>query len=224
MAITLVNVAENSGSGASYNVTLPTLLENDVVYLFVGSAGALGLPGTVAVSGYAKLIDVNHTALAHLRYYVFRKKMGAVPDTVASIVSTGGNPDISCAVAVCLRGVDQTTPEDATTTTAGFTNSTNPDSPSITTVTPGAWVISGFGITINDAAVTMPSGYANQVDRSGTGGGSHSTVGAATIEKASAGAENPASWTNVATGQWYAVSIAVRPAADTATGNMLLMF
>jgi hypothetical protein len=225
MAISLVGVAENSSSASSFSVTLPTLAEDDVVYVLVGMSTALDSVGsTNTPSGYTSLVNEFDTVVTPARrLQVFRKVMGASPDASVTIARTGSS-DITSAVAVCLRGVDTTTPEDTTTTKAGWTSSTNPDSPSITTANNNAWVISGFVSQINDAAVTAPSDYSNQVDRAATNAGANITVGAATKEVATAGAEDPASWTNVSSGIWYAVSIAVRSAPSLSSGNMLLMF
>jgi hypothetical protein len=213
MAITLVGTAENSVAPAtSLTVTLPTLAEDDVVYLFV-TASAAGPPATtITTSGYTKLHDQTVSVSgSNGRFTVWRKVMGATPDSNVVISHTSGSSAPGAAVAVCLRGVDPTTPEDATLTAAGPTTSTTPDSPSITTVTDDAWVISAFGAGVSDTTVTAPSGYSNQVDRNSSFFAVN-TVGAATKEIATAGAEDPASWTNLSSGNWSAVSVAVRPA------------
>lgn len=206
MAISLVGTAEDAAT-TDFDLTLPTLAENDVVYLFVAQIGT-GI-GLTDPNGFTELF--NSTDVVD-RFVVLRKVMGATPDTTVTIDTATVSRTV-IALAVCLRGVDTTTPEDATTTgTTTATSSTNPDSASITTVTNGAWVISAFRTAVGDTTVTAPSGYTNQVDHTLNA----LTAGAATKEVATAGAEDPASWTNVSSGSWYAATIAVRPAGAAA--------
>ncbi len=193
--------------GGNLSLTLSTgAQQGDVVYVFVGLASAIN-GGTTSL-GWTQ---VGSTTDNTVRTLVFRKVMDSTPDASIAITGTAGVNDVGCAIAYTLRGVDNVTPEDATPTTATG-SSTTPDSPSITTVTPNAWVLSFFcsrGST--DTTVTLPSGYSNQVDVTGNDS-NDSTVGGATKEIASPGAEDPASWTAVNTGLWVAWSVAVRPA------------
>lgn len=208
MAITIVGTAENAGATASLSVTLPTLAQNDVVYLFVVHSD-ISITLTTP-TGYTDIVATTNNSVT-TNFTVYRKKMGASPDTTAVIVPST-TADI-VAIAVCLRGVDRTTQEDATTTTFGWNSDANlPDSPSITTVTDNSWVISAFGLGESDTTVTAPTGYSNQVDHNYSGT-STITVGAATKQKTPAGAENPGAWSGIGTFiWWYAVSVAVRPA------------
>lgn len=182
-------------------ITFSGLLENDVVY--VGFASSINTD-VATPAGWTQVTTVSAGANnAHLQ--VFRKKMGAVPD--ASIVFAAFDEE-HVGVAVGLRGVDQTTPEDATTTTANSASAGAPDSPSITTVTPGAWVLSFGCAEVSDASVTAPAGYENKVDINHT----NITVMCATKNISSPGAEDPAAWTDVSGASWCAASVAVRPA------------
>jgi hypothetical protein len=80
-------------------------------------------------------------------------------------------------------------------------------------------VIPVAGSKVSDAAITAPSGYSNHYTINQTDSASI-TVAGATLEKTTAGAENPASWTNWATGNWYAITIAVRPASTGGWSNI----
>lgn len=211
MAITFVGSGENGfGSTSDLPITLPAMEPGDAVYVFVICAD----PGDLAMNtaGYTEI--VTDIAAGAGEVAVFRKIQTDPVDTDASVDITATLTG-RAAVAIVLRGVDQTTPEDATPTTAAAT-STNPDPPSITTVTAGAWVIAFAGSQgIVDTSITAPSGYGNQVDAVGdhaTQAANDCTAGGATREIASAGAENPAAWTNWSSGGWRALSIAVRPA------------
>jgi len=107
--------------------------------------------------------------------------------------------------------VDTATFNDATATTAGLTNSTNPDAPSITTVTNNALIIAVAGSKVLDTTPGTVSGYSNQINIAGNDN-TDITVAGATFEKITAGAENPAAWSSWVSGNWYAITIAVRPA------------
>lgn len=218
MAITFVGSGENSSSnGAAITITLPSMVQGDVVYVGLGTGG-----GTTALdvttSGYTELPGSPiSTPVPEPFGGMWRKVQGASPDS--TVASGSGTADKAQAgIAYVLRGVDTTTPEDATPTTIGFFSSV-PDSPSITTITANAWNIS-FGVnSANDAAVTAPSGYSNQVDIA-QGAEDDITVGMASAEIASPGATNPAAWTNWASETGVAASIAVRPAAAAPAGRI----
>lgn len=210
MAITRVGEAEASAINDG-DVTLDlsglSLLENDVVVLV--ASGGVSAP-SMTTSGYTATV-VGTTILAW-------KRMGSTPDTSAVVNITGiSSLFASAAVAIAFRGVDTTTAMDATITSAN-SSGTNPDSPSITTVTDGAGVISAFGSFVADAAVTAPSGYGDQVDIASTDT-VPATAGMAWLTKASAGAEDPASWTNVSSGTWAAFTVALRPAGGGGGGG-----
>ena len=209
MAITRVGETEGSAiddADITLDLTAISLLENDVVVI-AASGGTVAPAMTTA--GYTQT-GVNAGLLAW-------KRMSASPDSSALIDITGtGGAVASAAVAIAFRGVDTTTAMDATITSATG-SSTNPDSPSITTVTDGAAVISAMASLVSDASVTAPSGYGDQVDINSSDTLS-ATAGMAWLTKASAGAENPASWTNVSTGAWVAFTVALRPVAAPPAG------
>jgi hypothetical protein len=173
--------------------------ENDLVLLSGGSAGG----GTVSLPGDYTLTAINFTATK-----VGRKAMGATPDTSVTVTGSGNANHGTAAIAFVFRGVCPVTPEDATaTTTTG--SSTNPDPPSITTVTDNAAVIAGANSTANDTSITAPSGYGSQFDIVGDDT-NDITIGLSWKAVAAAGAENPAAWTGWSTGGWRSFSIALR--------------
>ena len=216
MAITLVGTGENSViGGTSLSVTLPTLAAGDVVYVFMFERGVSGPPDPSITSGYTPLYN-NAGVGSTYRNACWRKVMGGTPDTTFDL-SWGASVN-AAAIAVCLRGVDNTTPEDATTTVSAYTatSGAQPNSPSITTVTNNAWVISSVGFGFGDTAITPPSGYTIREENAITSSNTL-TVAAASKEITTAGAEDPGAWSDfAATAQWQAASIAVRPAAQSA--------
>jgi len=218
MAITLVGTPQVGSTTNGGNVTLTfdvTPAENDVVIVF-GGAGVFNSPNPTAPgSGYTQIAL---QASASIYFGAWYKRMGASPD---SSVLCRGNGVASGATAYgcyVLRGVDTTTFADATATTAGVTASTNPDCPSITTVTNNAWVIAVAGSKVYDTTPGTVSGYSNQYNTAGDDT-NDITVAGATFEKTTAGAENPAAWSSWASGNWYAITIAVRPEATASGGR-----
>lgn len=198
--------AATGSGGANFTLTLPTgLIENDVVYVFIGlprNAGGGAPAGWTVVS----TVDTGTT----IRTQLLRKTMGQTPDTTILITGTANGNDGEVAIAIALRGVDINNPEDQTITTATAT-STNPDGPSITTLTDKAWVISFAASKVNDTTVTVPTDYLNQVDIN-SNQINDMTVAGATKEVAVAAAEDPAAWGTWTSAEWITWTVAVRPA------------
>jgi len=200
----------SAGNGANVTLTLPTLQQNDVVYVFYGNANA-----THSVSGWTQVGSTTNQGI----YYVslWRKVMASTPDTSA-VCSGGGNADHgTAAVGYCLRGVDTSTPEDVTPVITQGTGQVIPDPGAITPTTSGAWVVVFGSNNYSDPAVTVPSGYSNGTNKNANDA-EDSTVAVASKSWTS-GEENPAAWTgwsSVAASDWVAITVAVRPAADVA--------
>jgi hypothetical protein len=206
MAISLITGGALSGAvnnGGSVTLTFPAgVLQEDVVYVCSGIDGTAS-PST---SGYT---PINNVTSGTQQTRVWRKIMGATPDTNVIINGTGQPQDAHTVVALILRGVEQSQPEDTVSTTASG-SSTNPDNPAITTTFNQVWVLAFASSAVNDATITAPSGYINQTNiaQSDT---NPSTTAVATKEIATPATENPASWTNWATGTWGCITVAVRP-------------
>lgn len=205
--ISFVGNAEGSTSSITdITIALPAMLESDVAYVATTCNGTTG--GTMVSAGYTQLGTT--LTLSTGRARMFRKVMGASPDATAVVDGDSTNTGVSAVVTV-LRGVDTTTPEDVTTTTATG-SSLNPNPPSITTVTPNAWVLAPACSIISDTAVVAPTGYSNQVDINTAGTGSNPTTTAmATKLVETAGVEDPATWTAWLSGAWGCFAVAVRP-------------
>lgn len=214
MAISFVgsNNAETASGQTSITVNMPSgVQEGDVVYVIATSnitsnQAYTENSGTWTPLGESYSNDSNDTNLA-----VFRKVMGSTPDTSVQINSV---TQVWVAITVAFRGVDTTTPEDATTVFTQGTNTGQVNSASITTVTNNAWVLSAGASTSATAGLTItePTGYTNKVAVS------HTTVrfSACFASKliATAGPEDPANFTNSSSGltdSYTAVTIALRP-------------
>lgn len=204
MAIThVVSASAQATDGGNPSVSLGSSLQENDVAVIIAAAGVGSTP-TMSTSGYNTLVDNLVTLVAW-------KRMGATPDTTAVVAGNGTSIAGVSASVIVLRGVDITTALDATSTEASNAGSTNPDPPSITTVTNGAAVVALMATKVNDSTVTAPSGYSNGTSLN-SNDTSPVTTGAAWILKASAGAENPPAFTNVSSGQWKTVTVALRPA------------
>jgi len=196
MAISIISGGALTGginNGGSVTLTFPVgVQQDDVVYV------CSGIDGTVSPStaGYTELATI--TSGGH-RVGVWRKIMGVTPDASVTISGTGQPQDAHTAVALILRGVEVTQPEDATSTTASG-SSTDPNNPAITTNTNTALVLAFASSRVNDTAITAPSGYNNQTNIavSDTKPLNHSSSNKRDIPPA--GVEDPASWTDWASG------------------------
>ncbi len=213
MAITVVGTPQvgNALNGSNITLTFSTTpIEGDYVVVYGGVAyGAVpSAPGT----GYTQ-IAINTGASSYLTFGVWIKKMSSSPDS--SVLCYGNANALSGVAYGCkvFRGVDGTTPQDATATTATG-NSINPDCPSITTITDGAWVLALAGMRNNEPSPGTVSGYSNQYNTTANDS-VDITIAGATLEKTTAGAENPPAWSTwvVSSTNWFAVTVALRPAA-----------
>lgn len=139
------------------------------------------------------------------------KFMGSSPDSSITIPTDTGGAKPS--IAFAFRGVNLGTPFDTTTLDATGASG-DPDSPSITTVTARAVVMS-WGFLDDDVATLTsgPSGYSDSTLQTGSSGASsNATTMAAWKEVPVAGAENPGAWNTSGDDEWVAVSLALRPA------------
>lgn len=188
---------------------------DDLILLFVESANqAVTTPsGYTAVSG-AQITAGTAAAAGGMLLNVFYKwATGA--DSSTTVADTG---DHTTAIKLAYRGVDTTTPFDATPTTGTKTTaSTSSSYPSITTATANALVVYASALDLDSASTATTSAQANanltslterhdQTVASGFGGGIVITDGF----KASAGASGAMTATVTSTQQVY-VTLALRP-------------
>lgn len=214
MAISLVaspisNSAIDGGNVTLDLTTITGLAQNDVVLVY-GAVSRAQQGGTTS-TGWTLLQTLDQLTV---RGTVWRKVMGATPDTSFAFTGTANTQDVGIVQARAYRGVDTTTPEDATATKVGGT-STNPDPPAITTVTNNAMVVAFAASRGDDTTINEPSGYGN-VHTKREADTRVLVMSSADLTKATAGAENPASWTNWVTGDWAAFTVALRPASSGA--------
>lgn len=170
----------------------------------IGIAGvAGGSGGTYTWTGFTEDSDTYSHSMASL---------ASASATTPTITST---PSAGTANALCgASWAKGAIPLDANpTVTVQNTASTNPNAPSITTVTNGAVVIDFALSIVNDSATTAPTGYSNKISANLTETTGPVTIAATSKLVSSAGAEDPAAYTVWSSGQWIAASVAIRPAA-----------
>lgn len=225
MAISLVGTATNTGlDGSNVSLTLPVgTTTGDVVYVAYTTAATSDQNLSMVTSGYTELADLYSNDTEDTNLGAYRKVQGGSPDSTAQVTGGGGLNDGVAALCYVLRGVDTTTPEDATTTTATGTDSGRPDGASITTVTNGAWVLVLGGSSDDANTAIAPSGYTNLVAAPNGSDTNDTHVVGATKEVVTAGAENPAVFTGLASFNtsysWAAATVAVRPGPTTISGT-----
>lgn len=134
-----------------------------------------------------------------------------------------GNSNDTCAYQAChFSGGDVANPIDNSYTIAGGTG--EPNSPSITTVTDQAVVLSLFGLAERKTVIISgPSGYNNASIQGGTSETNNFSTGFAWKEVSPAGAENPAPWDlqGTPTAGYRAASVALRILQGTVADGAL---
>lgn len=206
MAIVFVGGVEGSATNGG-NVTLDltaltggaesAAAAGDVVIVL----GAMSSTQTVTIpAAYISLVNATSTKVGW-------KQMGATPDTSVTVTGSGSGTNATAGIAFVYRGVDLGSITAATTTGT----STNPDPPSIVTVTPNAVVVAGFRTAILDTSVTAPTSYAHQFDVAGDDN-NDVTVGMSDRTIASPTTEDPAAWTGVSSAAWQSFSVRLHEA------------
>ena len=216
----------SSNNGGDVTLTFDTgtpPLEDDIVVVVGGHGIAtttLSAPVPNAGGGYTQ-VGIHTGTVPIVGMWI--KRMGSTPDL--SVVCSGGgnNADASSWMCATYSGVDTTTAQDATATTAGPTTSTNPNPASITTVTDNAFVIVGAGSTVSDASVGTIDGYTDHLNANRNETNDLSAA-FARIDAGPLGAENPGAWSAWSEGTWYAITAALRlglPPSQDIEGSLL---
>lgn len=215
MAISFVGTPQAGSNTNGGNVTLTfdvALQQGDVVYVFgCHSDRAPTNVSGPSTAGYTGIKRV--TAASSIDFSVFRKVMGASPDSTVVCKGSTNSADACSYACYVLRGVDNSTPEDVAVTSTGPTIGGQPNCPSIDPVTNDCLILALMGNRINDAAITGPSGYSNTITSTGNDTVDTSVYGG-TKQLVGHAAEDPGATTGWLEGNaWGAVTVAVRPAA-----------
>jgi hypothetical protein len=156
-------------------------------------------------SGYTNGQNGNANDVFYRWSYKF---MGSTPDTTATGLSSS-----SVHIAMAFRGVNTTTPLDATSPTRATNTSGMPNPPSITTVTANAWVIAMGYLDDDLVTATAPTNFTLLRTANYGSSGAGGTVMAARREKTTAGAEDPGVFGGGGTDAWVGTTAALRPAS-----------
>ena len=229
-----VGKASGSGTGSTYIVALNSLTggvgssaaAGDLVIVVTGWASAAnGDPG-VNTAGYTEVYDLYDSDTRDANMSVNWKTMGSTPDSSITVRGFNNAANGGATVVHVWRNAASTTPMDVTPPTGvgGPANAAHPDSPSITPVTTGAYVLT-VGMGTGDTTPlpqTAPSGYGNATSTPGAGSTMSIIADIASIAWGGSGAVDPGAWTggdaDSASDSWVSGTLAIRPAA-TFLGN-----
>ncbi len=225
---------DSSAGAGTYNFSslldaaggTPTVLTNDCVIVIGGASTTANRPESVmkpsVAAGYTTGIAVffsssNPDANLCLSY----KFMGGSPDTSFAYDAPGGTGTGRGFLVCVLRGVNTSTPQDVTGTTANATGTGAANPPSITPTTAGSWIMASgvYAHATDQINFTNPGDLASTTNhfRSVTFNGS-SRDGAMAFglkENWTSGAFDPTVFSGGSTSgtaAWCALSAAFRPA------------
>lgn len=197
--------------------TAPSAGDLVVVFYQINTASDIALG--VDTAGYTEVAELYSNDTEDTNLSVSYKVMGGTPDTSVTVSAPSASDRDCVGVIFVFRGVNTTTPIDATTTTATGINSLLANPPSITPVTAGAWIVAGGASGNNgQAGVSYSSsnltGFKSVNSNVGAKG---SSAGAGYYSSWTSGAFDPAAFTfsgiDGTAYSWAAATLALRPAS-----------
>jgi hypothetical protein len=205
-----VNFALTGGSDA-----VPAANDLVIVSAVTGSAAGNPAMAVTTPTGYTALGQLNQSAqTADTSQDVSYKIQPGTPETAVTIPGTTNNAWAEAYTIQVFRGVDPTTPMDATPISAGGTGTGRPDPGQISLVTAGAWtVICGGGAAGTGANYTAPANYTTNFVTA-TGNDTTDAMAGSGYNTAPSTPENPAAFTGGTTGStdsWTCYTLALRP-------------
>ena len=223
----------NPSAAVSVNFSLTgglasTPAAGDLVIVTAVTGSAAGNPAMAVTTptGYTALGQLNQSAAtADVSLNTSYKFMGGTPDTAVTIPGTTNNAWGEAYAIQVFRGVDATTPMDATPVSAGGTGTGRPDPNSITPITAGAWVvICGGGAAGTGANFVAPANFTTNFLTANGADSTDATVGCGYWNGWVSGAVNPAAYTGGSTNSansWAAYTLALRPITVTPTRGQI---
>ena len=222
-----VELASVGAVAASTDVVVSkplNIADGDFLLAFVSMCANSGSEATITLpSGFSDIQSVL-TSSNYPIIGISYKECGASEPSSYTFTLSDLNSTIDGAQVALIRvtGADSVNFLDVTPPSTAIQTTTDPNSPSITTVTDGAFVLSLF--SYNDGRFLAaedsngPSGYTVGYARSLIISSTGSVQGLAYKEVATAGAEDPGAWTGVMTGArpCRVATIAIRPATSSA--------
>ncbi len=224
MAISLIGSTGGAGAtnGGTLTRTIPvTVLSGDIVVVCACQGTAVTGAFTVTSSSGGALTQALSSVFqsSNVKLGVFYIVSSGQSLTQVLTSGTGGSSDTTNSVVMVFRGVSTAAALDGVTGTTSNGSGTTPDSPSITpgsgstsAVLPFA-VVSAFGASIQDTAVTQPTSWALTGNGNATDN-RPSTVCAAWITYQSTAAFNPGAWSGLTSATWVSATVLLRPEMD----------
>jgi len=223
MPITFVGSdIEQSNNGSNLTLTIPSHATNDFGIIF-GYAdedgGGTAVQAVTTATGWTTLTNTLDTVGRGIGTYLFYKKFTSASET-NPVMTNDLTEEWSTSLHV-FRGVDRTTPFDASFVHDAGTNDTTPNCAAITTVTANAAVVLYHASTHNDITVSgipaTPSGLTEggvilPVDWPFSG-----QFCAHKVDVGAAATITPTDWTHTSdptnVAEWVVYTLALRPAA-----------
>lgn len=211
-----VNYALTGGSDSA-----PLAGDLVIVTCVTGSANGNPAMAVTTPATWTALGQLNQNATADTSMNVSYKFMEGTPDTAVTIPGTTNNAWGEAYSIQVFRGVDTSSPMDATPTTAGGTGTGRPNPNSILPVTTGAWVvICGGGAAGAGATYTAPANFTTDFLTANGADTTDAMVGSGYWDGWVSGSVDPAVYTGGTTGandSWTAYTLALRPATAPTT-------
>lgn len=197
-----------------------------IVTAVTGSAAGNPAMAVTTPATWTALGQLNQSAVtADTSLNVSYKFMTATPDTAVTIPGTTNNAWAEAYTIQVFRGVDPTTPMDATAVSAGATGTGRPNPAAITPVTAGAWVvICAGGAAGTGATYTAPADFTTNFLTANGADTTDAMVGSGYWTGWTSGAVDPAVYTGGTTGandSWASYTIALRPDTTDSTAPIL---
>jgi hypothetical protein len=220
-----------STAGADVTLTFSTApLSGDVVIVTGGHILRTGSNYGPSTAGYTILgtLQTSGASGTGIAFGAWYKVMGDTPDTTVVCQGSGGvaGDGVAYTARVFRQNSNGSTLINATTVFAGPTTSTNPDPPAITPTTTSACVVIAAGSLISDTNIGGATNYTGQVSANAAATRPYSTSSLHRIGLTGGVSENPPAIGSIgnawASGIWFSVSIALRPASETGAALDLL--
>lgn len=187
--------------------------EDDVVVVAWGFSD--GTNRDITCDGYTEVADLYSNDTRDGQMGMFLKAMTSSPDTSIDIGTSGGTGNRKSGIVQVFRRVDLTNIQDVAATTATGGNRIQPDPPSITPTTAGAFIVAaGVGAHPSGSQTFTSSDLTDFLTATGNGSSLDATAGMG-YHAWTSGAFNPAefgfsSFDDVGS-SWVACCLALRP-------------
>lgn len=207
-----------NGGNVSLNVqSTAGAIDGDYVWIISGAFGRAGTEGRIGNAlSYTQITDNTNTIRCRSAGKIYASADGAT----VTVEGSANTADTTVAVALVFRGVDSTTPIDATTIVATG-SSTNPNPGSITPVRGSTAFIAAAVSGVSDASPGTVTGYTQPTNFATNGNDTNAATAAASykISTANPAAEDPAAYSSWSNAAWVALTVALRPAATALAAN-----